>query len=82
MIYGQISLTHFLTPGCKRCLMLQFLSYLYTDINEPGPSFLIFLRVDQFYVVRPFFVGYLRVISEFEGVIETIYEPYIDCYLY
>ena len=31
--------------------MQQYLTYLCTDINETGPSLVIFLRVDQFYVL-------------------------------
>ena len=45
-------LVHILTPGCKRYAMHQYLTYLCTDINETGPSLVIFLRVDQFYVLR------------------------------
>ena len=32
--------------------MQQYLTYICTDINETGPSLVIFLRVDQFYVLR------------------------------
>ena len=32
--------------------MQQYLSYTCTDINETGPSLVVFLRVDQFYVLR------------------------------
>ena len=32
--------------------MQQYLTYLCTDINKTGPSLVIFLRVDQFYVLR------------------------------
>ena len=42
----------FLTPGCKRYVMQQYLKYLCTDINETGPSLVIFLRVDQLYMLR------------------------------
>ena len=43
-----------LTPGCERYVMQQYLTYmnLCNDINETGPSLVIFLRVDQFYVLR------------------------------
>ena len=47
-----ISLVHILTPGCKRYVMQQYLTYLCTDINETGPSLVVFLRVDQLYVLR------------------------------
>ena len=39
--------------------MQQYLTYLCTDINENGPSIVIFLRFDQFYVLRFYFVGYM-----------------------
>ena len=32
--------------------MQQYLTYLCTDRNESGPSLVIFLRVDQFYMLR------------------------------
>ena len=32
--------------------MQRYLTYLCTDINETGPSLVIFMRVDQFYVLR------------------------------
>ena len=32
--------------------MQQYLTYFCTYINETGPSLVIFLRVDQFYVLR------------------------------
>ena len=51
LVFG-IFLYTFLTPGCKRYVMQQYLAYLCIDINETGPSLVIFLRVDQFYVLR------------------------------
>ena len=47
-----IFLYTFLTPGCKRYVMQQYLTYICTDINETGPSLVIFLWVDQFCVLR------------------------------
>ena len=54
-------LVHILTPGCKRYVMQQYLTYLCTDINETGPSVVIFLRVDQFYVLRFLFRVYYNI---------------------
>ena len=36
---------------------------LCTDINKTGPSLMTFLRADQFFVVRFFFVGYITPIT-------------------
>ena len=47
-----IFLYTFLTPGCKRYVMQQYLTYICTDVNETGPSLVILLRVDQFCVLR------------------------------
>ena len=47
-----IFLYTFLTPGCIRYVMQQYLAYLCIDINETGPSLVIFLRVYQFYVLH------------------------------
>ena len=43
--------------------MQQYLTYLCTDINETGPSLVIFLGYDLCYVVRFFFVGSIKVSS-------------------
>ena len=42
--------------------MQQYLTHLCADINETGLSLVIFLGVEQFYVVRFFFVGYIAFI--------------------
>ena len=41
-----------LTSGSKPYVMQQYLTYLCTDINETGPSLVIFPRVDQSFVLR------------------------------
>ena len=41
--------------------MQLYLTYLCTDINETGPSLVIFLRVDQFYVLRFLFCRVYKV---------------------
>ena len=44
--------------------MQQYLTYLCIDINETGPSLVVFLRVDQLYVLRFLFCRvYYRVIA-------------------
>ena len=56
------------TPSDKRCVMQQFLTYLCIDVNETGPSLVIFLGVDRFYVVRFFFVGYISMQDIVQGL--------------
>ena len=50
--FWPIFLFTFSTPGCKRYVMQQCLTFLCTNINETRPSPVIFLRVDQFYILR------------------------------
>ena len=50
-------LVHIFDAWFKRYLMQQQLTYLCTDINENGPSLMVFLKVDQFYVLRFFILS-------------------------
>ena len=58
--------------------MQQYLAYLCIDINETGLSLVIFLRVEQFYVVRffSFFVGY---IFSIENVLAATHVYHVSC---
>ena len=49
----------FVSPDYKMWAMQQYLTYLCTDINETGLSLVIFLGVEQFYMVRFFLSGML-----------------------
>ena len=63
--------------------MQQYLTYLCTDINETGPSRVIFMRVDQFYVLRFLFcrVYIMDLEVAFRNLLtDNFYDPYLRIY--
>ena len=56
--------------------MQQYLTYLCTDINEIGPSLVIFLRVDQFYVLRFLFCQVYDEWDDFD--FDIVNFPFLD----
>ena len=64
-----ISLYTVLTPGCGRYVLQQYMTHLCIDINETVPTLVIFLRVDQFYVLRFLFC---RVYEDMYGIAQWL----------
>ena len=52
------------------CNAAVILAYLLTDINETGPSLIVFLRIDKFYVGRFFFFFFLF-LSGIHGIMKS-----------
>ena len=54
--------------------MQQYLTYLCTDINETGPSLVVFLRVDQLYVLRFLFCRVKHIIM---FLLQMVFNPLV-----